>query len=236
MSSETSLRFADMGEAALLVEIAAHAGTQTARIAASFEKQLGAAAFPGLIEAIPALNSLLVLYEPDKICRDDLIARIEDLYRSSAHAEQSARRSFTVPVLYGGENALDLAETAELLGLSPADLIEAHAAGRYSVYMLGFLPGFPYMGDLPEALRTPRRETPHLRVPKGAVAIAGALTGIYPLESPGGWRIIGVTPIELWNLRNSPRPLIEAGDEVIFRPVSEAEFNRIAAEQSRVAR
>jgi KipI family sensor histidine kinase inhibitor len=225
-----------MGEAALLVEIADHAGAQTARTAALLDEQLDAAALPGVIEAIPALNSLLVLYEPEKISRNDLIARIEGLYHVSAHMAQSIRRNFTVPVLYGGESALDLAETAELLGLSPAALIEAHAARSYCVYMLGFLPGFPYMGDLPEALRAPRRKTPHLRVPKGAVAIAGAMTGIYPLESPGGWRIIGVTPTELWTLRDSPRPLIEAGDEVTFTPVSEAEFNRIAAEGGSFAR
>jgi KipI family sensor histidine kinase inhibitor len=235
MSAGTSLRFADMGEAALLAEIMGCPEGQAAQIAISLDKQLHAGALPaGVIETIPGLGSLLILYEPAELSRAGLIARIEYCHLALTHRQSIVRQRHTVPVLYGGEDALDLAATAELLGLSPAQLIEAHAASRYTVYMLGFLPGFPYMGDLPEALRAPRREVPHVRVPKGAVAIAGALTGIYPLESPGGWRVIGITPIELWNVRRSPRPLIEAGDEVTFNPVSEAEF-RALAEQGRFA-
>lgn len=111
-----------------------------------------------------------------------------------------------------------------------SQLIEGHSVRAYHVYMLGFLPGFPYLGDLPESLRLPRKIVPHIRVPKGAVAIAGAMTGIYPLESPGGWNVIGITPVEIWDMSRHPRPTISAGDKVVFKPVSESEFERLKAQ------
>ncbi len=136
-----------------------------------------------------------------------------------------------IPVVYGGEMGPDLPVVAELTGLSEEAVVRLHSETVYTVYMVGFLPGFPYLGLLPPALETPRLREPRLVVPAGSVAIAGRQTGIYPMESPGGWRILGRTPLRLFDPSREPPAYVAPGDRVRFVPVAAADFARLAEEQ-----
>jgi KipI family sensor histidine kinase inhibitor len=164
---------------------------------------------------------------------DPLATTFADLERAitSRLDRQSDPRTtatlWRVPVCYEGSFAPDLGEVANRTGLAPNEVVALHSATRYHVYMLGFLPGFPYMGDLPRELALPRRADPRLSVPAGSVSIATTLTAIYPYESPGGWHLIGVTPIRLFDPAR-PRPaLLEPGDNVQFEPIDPASFASI---------
>jgi len=138
-------------------------------------------------------------------------------------------RLVTLPVLYGGERGPDLAFVAEQHQLRVDEVIELHSRPEYLVYMIGFAPGFPYLGGLPERLATPRLEKPRRSVPKGSVGIGGEQTGVYSVDSPGGWRLIGHTPVPLYDPAGERPSLLQAGDRVRFRPVGEAEYAEISA-------
>jgi len=127
-----------------------------------------------------------------------------------------------VPVRYGGTDGPDLAEVAQHAGLTPEEVVRVHAGAEYSVYMVGFSPGFPYLGGLPAQLAMPRRDSPRLAVPAGSVGIGGKQTGIYPIESPGGWRIIGRTSLQLFQPERDPPTLLQLGDRVRFVPIDRA--------------
>lgn len=172
-----------------------------------------------LLETVPAYASLLIRYSPEHIRYDELIYLVEGFAKRARAAHAPPGRLVDVPVRYGGEDGPDLGFVAEHAGLTEADVIAMHSATRYVVYMLGFTPGFCYLGDLAKPLWTPRMDTPRLALPAGAVAIGGAQTGIYSLNnSPGGWRWIGRTPLSLWD-PEAPNPFaLQAGDEVRFVP------------------
>jgi len=178
----------------------------------------------GVQEAIPALRSTLIVIDPLDANRDAVVAVAADLAREVAPETTLAGRDLEVPVVYGGDGGPDLAEVAATRGLSARELISLHAGEAYTVYMLGFTPGFPYLGLLPEALRISRLATPRTRVPAGSVAIADALSGIYPLQTPGGWRLIGRTPLRIYDPPKADPILFRPGDRVRFVPVAHAEF------------
>ncbi len=180
-------------------------------------KQLG-----GLGESVPALSSLTVFYDPLQLPRERLAAEIEALFKTEEEIAESSR-TWVIPAVYGGAGGPDLKDVALHAGIGEYEAAELHASQPYHVYMLGFLPGFAYLGDLPESLRLPRRSTPRARVPAGSVAIAADMTAVYPLESPGGWHLIGSTPAVLWNMAQQDEPLLKPGDRVRFKPVSEEE-------------
>jgi len=174
----------------------------------------------GLIETVPAYATLLVHYDPLIISytqvRDFLRGKLSQVEETLSQAQSKPRRRLEVPVRYGGEYGPDLESVARHLQLSVEDVIRLHSENTYTVYMMGFTPGFPYMGILNEALVTPRLETPRTRVPAGTVAIAGSQTGIYPIASPGGWRLIGWTPLTLFDPASDTPFLFTPGDEVKF--------------------
>lgn len=191
------------------------------RLAASIR-----AAAPGwLRDLVPAYASLGVFFDPDRCAADDVRRELAGLAASlpKALADAPAGRMVEVPVVYGGEHGPDLVAAARELGTSADALAARHAAGDYRVAMIGFAPGFPYLSGLDPALALPRLSTPRTRVPAGSVAIGGAQTGIYPRESPGGWRILGRTPLRLFDPRREPPGLLEPGDRVRFRPVAAAD-------------
>jgi KipI family sensor histidine kinase inhibitor len=224
-SGKADMSFADMGDGALLVSLPRGSRAETAARAAALGASLSSTPIPGLIETIPGLTSLLVVYDPAALPRQQLVSHA----RAADHTHHApVRKRWELPVMYGGDAGPDLDTAATELGLTVDQFIGGHSGQDYQVYMLGFLPGFPYMGDLPGHLRLPRRPTPHLRVPAGSVAIAAEMTGIYPLESPGGWHVIGRCPIPMWDLRRNAAPLLAPGDRVQFRPVSAAEFGHYA--------
>ncbi|MGO9362643.1 MAG: 5-oxoprolinase subunit PxpB [Rhodomicrobium sp.] len=214
-----SFTFFDCAESALLVDFGPKYSKTLSLEILNVSEGLAKTVLPGLRESIPALSSLTVFYDPLLLPKERLTAEIEAL--CSAEQPVAPRgRTWEIPVAYGGDGGPDLGEVASHAGLTATEAASLHAAQLYQVYMLGFLPGFVYMGDLPEPLRLPRRPTPRARVPAGSVAIAAEMTAIYPLESPGGWHLIGSTPIALWDIARQDEPLLKPGDRVRFVTVS----------------
>ncbi|HEU4662972.1 MAG TPA: 5-oxoprolinase subunit PxpB [Dokdonella sp.] len=224
-----------LGESALLLRFGERIDAATnARVLAAAEA-LRAAALPGVVDVVPAYASLALHYEP-LAWRHGAGApwrrfadAVRGALRTNAGASSHAPRTIDVPVCYGGAHGPDLDALATSLGLDAAELVARHAGGDYRVAMLGFAPGFPYLLGLDASLHAPRLARPRTRVPRGSVAIGGAQTGIYPSELPGGWQLIGRTPLVLFDPRRAPACLFSPGDAVRFRPVGAAEFEAIEA-------
>jgi KipI family sensor histidine kinase inhibitor len=228
-----SLRLLDAGDAAFTVEFgdtidpallaAVHA------LDAAIARRQAAGDLPGLIETMPTFRSLTVFYDPLLTGRAALIAALRPLFDAADHAAPTEGRHWRLPVCYEGDAGPDLADTARAIGATVDDVIALHSSTEVCVYMLGFLPGFPFMGDLPERLRLPRRTEPRVRVPAGSVAIAGSLTAIYPWESPGGWHLLGRCPVPLFDATRASPSLLAVADRVRFEPVSTLDFRRLDA-------
>ena len=202
--------------------------TTGARVAA-LDSAVCRARIAGVTETVPAFASLLVRYDPLRTDFDAVSEALRHLAGNIAAGNAQADRTVEVPVCYGGAYGEDLPAVARHAGLSEEEVIRLHSGRTYRIYMLGFLPGFPYLGGLDERLFTPRRETPRTRIPAGSVGIGGQQTGIYPMESPGGWQLIGRTPLCLFAPgRTLP---YAAGDSIRFVPIDEREFARIAAQE-----
>jgi inhibitor of KinA len=180
----------------------------------------GLAGIRGILNYHPAYSSVLVDFDPRLLGHADLEALLRNLAATGGAAD-AAQRTVTIPVRYGGEYGPDLGDVARHTRLPPARVVELHSSVEYLVYFLGFSPGFPYLGGLPAELATPRLAAPRKLVPGGSVAIGGSQTGIYPVDSPGGWRIIGRTPLRLFDAQASPPALLAIGDRVRFTPIRE---------------
>jgi inhibitor of KinA len=176
-------------------------------------------ALAGVRDVVPSYNAVTVHFDPRVIDRRALAAEISSLDRSSSRTPGVQGRLVEVPVTYGGEAGPDLAAVAEFAHCTEADVVQLHTAAPYRVYMLGFLPGFAYMGPVDARIAMPRLDTPRLRVSAGSVGIAGTQTGIYPCETPGGWRVIGRTALKLFDATRAEPFLVRAGDRVKFVPV-----------------
>ena len=218
-----SVRIERFGEAALLVVLGdrldAAVNARVHRLAAG----LGSVAREenGLRAPVPAYASLLVPFDPlviDEVAVREAIA-VALQPGEGVGSDPAVDAVARVPVRYGGEDGPDLAEVAARTGFSEADVVRLHAGVEYRVFCLGFVPGFPYLGLVPEQLALPRRATPRLHVPAGSVAIAGRQTGIYPTDTPGGWHLIGRTDLTMWDPRRDPPSLLEPGSRVRFVPV-----------------
>ena len=176
----------------------------------------------GIRNLHPAFASVLIDFDPRRRSHQEVESWIRNaLDAATAGLIGGESRVIEIPVRYGGPDGPDLEEVARHTGLSPARVVELHAAAKYLVYFLGFSPGFPYLGGMPPELATPRLAAPRKRVPAGSVAIGGAQTGIYPMETPGGWRLIGRTPLRLFDAAAHPPALLRIGDHVRFVPVQE---------------
>jgi inhibitor of KinA len=221
-----SVRFLSVGDRALTIEFGDAIDRGLSGEVLRLDRALRRAPPAGVVETVPTFRSLTVHYDSLGTSRADLERAITALFDRGAAADESARL-WRIPVCYAGELAPDLAEVARLTGLTPAEVARLHSGVRYHVYMLGFLPGFPYMGDLPAQLALPRRADPRVRVPAGAVSIATTLSAIYPYESPGGWHLIGATPLRFFDPRREPPALLAAGDAVLFDPIDEDAFAAI---------
>ena len=220
------VRFLSVGDRAFAVEFGDRIDRTLSSAVLRLDAVIRAERPAGVVETVPTFRSLLVHYDPLATSRADLEHAIVGLLDRDGGGHAAARL-WRIPVCYEGEFAPDLAEVAQLTGLAPGDVVALHCGVRYHVYMLGFLPGFPYLGDLPAALALPRRADPRLRVPAGSIAIATSLTAIYPYESPGGWHLIGATPIPFFDGAQSPPALLAAGDAVLFEPIDPAAFAAI---------
>ncbi len=178
------------------------------------------AEMPNVVEAIPGMNNITVVLRDPQSLALDALERLQRWWEESEALEPDSR-AIEIPVVYGGAQGPDLEEVARHSGLTPRQVVELHASVDYVVWFLGFQPGFPYLGGLPEQLITPRRAEPRLLVPAGSVGIGGAQTGIYPLPTPGGWQLIGTTPLALFDPAKSEPVLLRPGDSVRFVPQTE---------------
>ena len=211
--SPAPLRLHSLGEAALLCELPAPATlAQQQRI---WTLAAEAMQWRGVQEVLPGMNNLSLLFDPAQIDVVELEMQVLSAWPLLAAAGIQGRQ-IEIPVAYGGESGPDLAEVARHTGLSPAEVVKRHSAGHYVVYLLGFLPGFAFMGGLAPELATPRRKEPRLAVPARSVGIGGEQTGIYPLVSPGGWQLIGRTSLEMFDPAAAEPTRLRPGDQVRF--------------------
>jgi len=194
-------------------------------------RRLETAVIPGVVELAPAYTTVGVFFDPALTGFDAVKTEIEQVLQNTDPAKPRGGTGSTieVPVCYEDEFAPDLREVAWHARLSAQEVVRRHSAAMYRVNCVGFTPGFPYLSGLPAELATPRRASPRMEIPAGAVAIGGTQTGIYPRKSPGGWSIIGRTPLSLFDVKREPPSLFRAGDRVRFRRISREEFQRPSA-------
>lgn len=238
-----------LGDCAVSIELERRTDAAThrklQRLLACLEQELRP--FPGFIEAVPAYHTIAVYYDPMTVFsalggregfdpelrspHEIVCMCLNRLFASTADAQRPHSITVEIPVCYGGQFGPDLEEVARYNALSPEEVIRIHTGGSYPVYFIGFAPGFPYLGGMDERISTPRKSTPRLCIPAGSVGIAGKQTGVYSLETPGGWQLIGRTPLCLFRPWQNPPSLLKPGDIVHFRPIAEEQFPRLQAKE-----
>lgn len=221
-------RLLPVGEGAVLVEFGQDVDPAIQAGVSALEQAISRELHPAISEWVPTYRSLLVYYDPLQASYQELADWLSARCGAVGDASAVPRRRVTVPVLYGGELGPDLPFVAEHTRLTPEEVIERHAAPDYLVYMLGFMPGFPYLGGLDPRIVTPRLTTPRTAVPAGSVGIADRQTGVYPLNSPGGWQLIGRTPVRLYAPERPDPIMLHPGDLLRFQPVTADEYRRLA--------
>ena len=221
----TAARYMPFGDNGLLIEFGDVISLEVNRRVIALSEAIIGAKIQGVEELVPTYRSLLVRYNASKISYEQLVFRIKDIEKTmEERSMEKVGRKIIIPVVYGGEYGPDLTDVARFHGLTEEQVVKIHSGREYRVYMVGFVAGFPYLGEVADEIATPRFETPRLKVPAGSVGIAEKQTGIYPCEAPGGWRIIGRTPSRLFNPLQQPPVLLQLGDIVKFKPISEKEF------------
>jgi len=230
--SEAVLKYIPSGDSAFIIkagdEISEEINATVRKLLTRLEKEK----ISGVTDFIPSYNELMVCYDPSVLDYNQLLEIFRSCAADLSTMELPEADVIHVPVLYGGEYGPDLHYVAELNGLTEDEVIRIHSSVACLVYMLGFTPGFCYLGGMDTRIATPRRETPRLKIPAGSVGIAGDQTGIYPLESPGGWQLIGRTPLRLFSPDKKPEFLFKAGDYIRFSPVEMDEYNHILEKAS----
>ena len=184
----------------------------------------------GVIEWIPTYTVVTIVYDPYYILYDTLKKRVESIQHQLSDIELPLAEVIYIPVLYGEEKGPDLKHVADLNGLDESEVISIHSGTDYLIYMMGFIPGFPYLGGMSDKIATPRLANPRALIPTGSVGVAGEQTGIYPMKSPGGWQIIGQTPINIYDPNQKKPILLQAGNYIRFFPITKAEFAAIEKE------
>lgn len=239
----TAWRIEAMGDCGLMVEFGQSISPETSRTARAFADYLRAHPIAGVTDVVPAFTTVALHYRPEVVADalpgvagelpfQRLRRRVGTLLAQDIARTPRAGRLVEVPVCYGGEFGADLAEVAASCALAPETVIALHCASPHVVCMLGFAPGFPYIGGLDRRLAMPRRSTPRERVPAGTVAIARDQTAIYSLQTPGGWNMIGRTPLKLFDPLADPPCLLQPGDELRFVPISPQQYQAIAEQQA----
>lgn len=228
------------GDAAVLVEFGRCIHPDIHRKVKAFVEYLDSHSFPGMIEYIPAFSSVTVFYDPVKVktqiggnagieqlsC-EIVISRLKEYVANIDTTVEHSPRVVEIPVCYGGEFGPDLEFVAEHNKLSAEEVVRIHTNNSYLVYMIGFAPGFPYLGGMSEQIAAPRRQTPRMAIPAGTVGIAGMQTGVYPIVTPGGWQLIGRTPMALFRPNDDSPSLLRSGDIIRFYPVSHKEYEEL---------
>lgn len=193
----------------------------------AFKIALEKAKIPGIVETVPTYRSILVHYQPEVINVSVLTKAFDDLLNHLDQIEIPKPVVMEIPVLYGGEVGPDLEYVAKHNHLTPEEVIKIHTSKDYLIYMLGFIAGFPYLGGMDEAIATPRLQNPRVKIEGGSVGIAGAQTGIYPVDSPGGWQLIGRTPLKLYDVTRETPILLSAGQYIRFKSITKEAYEAI---------
>lgn len=219
------------GDCAVTLQIGAEISEQVNREVVCALNALRKADIIGVVELVPTYTSICIHYDPVMLSYETLQRTIGQIKINLSEDNQEAPgRIVEIPVCYGGEYGPDLSFVAQHNGLTPEEVIKRHSEGEYLVYMLGFLPGFAYMGGMDASIACPRLESPRTKIPAGSVGIAGTQTGIYPLSSPGGWQLIGRTPLKMFAIHGDQTQFaLSAGDRVRFVPITEETYREMEA-------
>ncbi len=227
--ASSEIRFEPASDQTLLLYFGENISLTIHHKIAKFLQLFAARRIPGILNLQPAYTSVLVKFDPRTRTHAEIETSLRDLLRRLDEAKLPKPRVREIPVCYGDEFGPDLNDVAEFHNVSPDDVIRLHSSASYTVYFLGFVPGFAYLGGLPEQLATPRLVVPRKSVPAGSVAIGGNQTGVYPTSTPGGWRLLGKTPLKLFDPSAAHASFFELGDGVRFVPINSNEFARLAA-------
>ncbi|KGX86867.1 5-oxoprolinase subunit PxpB [Pontibacillus litoralis] len=228
-----------LGDHAIVIELGDDINETVHRNVQCVSHAIEQQSFEWLIEHIPAFTKVTVLYDPMKtpyvnahespyeIVSKQLIR----LLRTVKGSKVTRSRTVEIPVCYGGEYGPDLAYVAKVNHLTEEEVVHIHSQGTYTVYMIGFAPGFPYVGGMSERIATPRKQSPRLEIPAGSVGIAGKQTGVYPIATPGGWQLIGQTPLSLFDPNSTSPTLLQAGDTIVFKPITRQAYESYKEEK-----
>jgi len=223
-------RYFPFGDSALLVELGNVISPALNQKVVVLAEAVENANIQGVEELVPTYRSLLIRFNPLRVSYEQLVFRIQDIEKTAKTSKKIVlSRKIVIPTVYGGEYGPDLAYVASNHRLTEEEVVKLHSEREYRVYMIGFVAGFPYLGEVADKIATPRLETPRLKVPAGSVSIAEKQSGIYPCEAPGGWRIIGRTPLQLFNPQQQPPAFLKPGDTVVFKPISEKKYKMLKA-------
>jgi KipI family sensor histidine kinase inhibitor len=224
--SRAPVRYLPFGDTSLVVEFADVVSPEVNRRVLALNAAVSKARITAVEELVPTYRSLLIRYDPLKTSYEQLVFQVRDVQEALPEnpEDETSFRRIVVPVVYGGVYGPDLGYVARLHGLSEERVVCLHSGREYRVYMVGFVAGFPYLGDVADEIATPRLLTPRLKVPAGSVGMAEKQTGIYACEAPGGWQIVGRTFLRLFDPTRRPPALLSPGDSVKFQPISEDEY------------
>lgn len=222
-------RIVPAGESVLIIEFEERIDPLVNATTIACAESIQAAAVAGVRDVVPTYRSVAVYFDPLRTDTDALLERITHEAETAGPGALVAREPLRIPVCYGGDLGPDLPQVAAFARMSADEVVQRHASATYRVFMLGFVPGFAYLGMVDPDIAMPRRATPRVRVPMGSVGIAGVQTGIYPAETPGGWQLIGQTPVRPFDPRRDDPFLMKAGDAVQFYAIERAEFDRLKA-------
>ena len=225
-----AMRILTVGDCAVSVEFGQEISLEINHKVMALKMVLEREPIGGIVELIPTYCSLLIQYDPMDLRYGQLRDRLEALVTQLDEVEMPPKQVVEIPVAYGGEYGPDLGEVARAHNISEEEVIKLHSEPEYPIYMLGFVAGFPYLGGMNKAIATPRKKSPRLKIEAGSVGIAGEQTGIYSVESPGGWQIIGRTPLKLYDVNRNEPVLLKAGQYIKFKPITKEEFRAMENE------
>ena len=226
----SDVRYLVSGDCAVCVEFGNKISPDINTKIRAFKIAVEKSGIEGIVETVPTYRSLLVHYKPEVIGFKELTEKFEELMGSISNIQIPPPTVIEIPVLYGGEMGPDIENVASHNGKTEAEVIQIHTSEEYLIYMLGFIAGFPYLGGMSKEIATPRLKSPRVKIDGGSVGIAGEQTGVYPVDSPGGWQLIGRTPLKLYDADREKPVLLEAGQYIKFRSIDAAEYAKIEKE------
>lgn len=228
---EDQITFAPRGDNAIAITFGKEISEEINQEIRKYLFALESSDIKGIIEVIPSYCQLNIVYDPETYYYEEILDVLYEVKENFAEFDIPEPQVVEIPVLYGGDFGPDLENVAVHNGLEIEQVIKIHSSERYLIYMLGFTPGFPYLGGMNEKIATPRLKEPREKIWAGSVGIAGNQTGIYPIESPGGWQIIGRTPLKLFDINRKPEILLKAGDYIVFYPITFEQFIEMGGEE-----